>query len=297
MAEVVSLINPGQGPPVGKQPHPWSTVARTAPALTTESVCRGPIPAVDSRAWARNDFTPMRSAVPSLGDLLGAENTITTTEAAPLFGLRPTKDELAAFDAAFATLAAALKKAALKPAVLADLRAFAFPVFGRIKVTTREEPATFRAIVSRFPTWFAADMLTSETMKRDRAWNGLPATDCVMLLFAEPVAPDKSWTEGARALSARGKKLGLTLLVPPLPELSCGLVGMRELRGDLPASAVAGRTDTWARSLGREHRFTASWGADDDGTTEIRVGTVLDEDRTPSVGTLAAFVVQVKTKT
>lgn len=239
----------------------------------------------------------MRSAAPSLSDLLGAENVITTTEAAPLFGLRPSKDELAAFDAAFAALAAALKKSALGPGALADLRAFAFPVFSRIKVTTREEPSTFRAIVSRFPTWFPTDMLTSETMKRDRAWNGLPAVDSVMLLFAEPLAPHKSWTEGTRALAARGKKLGITLSAPPLAELSCGLVGMRELRGDLPASSVSGRTDTWARSLGREHRFTASWGADDDGTTEIRVGTVLDDDRTPSVGTLAAHVVTLKVRT
>lgn len=221
---------------------------------------------------------------------------ITTTEAAPLFGLRPTRGELVAFETAFLELAAAIKKSTLKPAALADLRAFAFPVFGRIRVTTREEAATFRAIVSRFPTWFPTDMLTSETMKRDRAWNGLPAADFVVLLFAEPIAPQKSWTEGTRALTARSKKLGLTLHVPPLAELSCGLVGMRELRGGLPATSVAGRTDTWARSLGREHRFTASWGADDDGATEIRIGTVLDEDRTSAVGMLAAHMVAVKNK-
>jgi hypothetical protein len=239
----------------------------------------------------------MRSAAPSLSDLLGVENVIKTTEAAPLFGLRPGKEELAAFEVAFAALAAALKKSALKPSVLADLRAFAFPVFGRIKVTTREEPSTFRSIVSRFPTWFPSDLLASETMKRDRAWNGLPATDAVMLLFAEPLAADKSWVEGTRALAARSKKIGLALQAPALADLSCGLVGMRELRGSLPASSVSGRTDTWARSLGREHRFTASWGSDDDGTTEIRVGTVLDDDRTPAVGTLAAHVVPLKART
>ncbi len=78
---------------------------------------------------------------------------------------------------------------------------------------------------------------------------------------------------------------------PPLAALSSGLVAMRELRGDLPASTLVGRTDTWARSLGRDHRFTASWSSEIDGTTEIRVGTVLDGDRAPGVGTLASHVV------
>ncbi|MBI2893093.1 MAG: hypothetical protein HYY06_06040 [Deltaproteobacteria bacterium] len=202
-----------------------------------------------------------------------------------------TRAEAAAFDSAFGALAAALRKARITPAVAADLRLIGFPVFSRVRVTTKEEPATFRAIASRFPTWFPADLLASETMKRDRAWNGMPCVDSVMVLLVDPLAPGKTWVEGTRAVAQRGKKLALSLVPPPLAALSCGLIALRELRGDLPASSLAGRTDTWARSLGRDHRFTASWSSEVDGTTEIRVGTVLDGDRTPGVGTLASHVV------